>query len=147
MNCSECGNPVEKTAQFCPKCYARIEPPGLWLKFLSLFKSTGKSTRRIVNLKKTVTIRTTDKDGGKHEYHSLDEAPPELRGEIEKLESEALKENIPSKVISRKSVSVYKIKDAFGNERIYHSLDELPPEIRAAVEQAQKKSVDESREP
>jgi hypothetical protein len=89
----------------------------------------------------------TDKDGGKHEYHSLDEAPPELRGEIEKLESEALKENIPSKVISRKSVSVYKIKDASGNERIYHSLDELPPEIRAAVEQAQKKSADEFREP
>jgi hypothetical protein len=140
MNCPECGITLEPDAKFCPKCFARIEPPGLWRKFLSLFQSTGKPARRIVNIKKTVTIKTTDKDGAKHEYHSLDEAPPELRGEIEKLQSEALKESIPSKVISRKSVSVYKIKDASGIERVYHSLDELPPEIRAAVEQAQRKA-------
>jgi hypothetical protein len=151
MNCPGCGNEVGEDAQFCPKCYARIEPPGLWRRFLSLFQSTGTPARRIVTLKKTVTIKTADKDGRRHEYHSLEEAPPEVRAEMEKLEAEASKEigdtivsetsdGMSSKIISKKSVSLFKIKDASGQERTYHSLDELPPEIRAALEQAQKKN-------
>ena len=139
MNCPECGIAVETGEQFCPKCFARIEPPGLWRRFLSLFQATG--LRPIVNLKKSVTIKTTDEAGRKHEYHSLDELPPELRAEMEKLETEALKGNLGSAhtIVSRTESEIYKIKDAAGNERIYHSLDELPPEIRAAVEQARKK--------
>jgi hypothetical protein len=70
----------------------------------------------------------------------LDKAPPELRAEIEKLESEALKENVTPGMISKKSVSLFKVKDASGNERIYHSLDEMPPDIRAPIENAQRKS-------
>jgi len=146
MNCPECGNPVEKEAQFCPKCFARIEPPGFWKRFLSLFRSAGNPQRSIINIKKSVTIKTTDKDGQQHEYHSIEEAPPELREEIEKLSSEALKEGFSSsisdglttKIVSKKTVSLYKIKDASGNEHVYHSLDELPPEIRAALKQAQE---------
>jgi uncharacterized protein YrzB (UPF0473 family) len=149
MNCPGCGNPVEKDAQFCPKCYVRIEPASLWRRFLSLFRASGKPARCIVNIEKTVSIKTTDEDGQKHEYHSLDEAPPELRAEIEKLEAEALKEKggtvvsqssdgMTSKIISEKKVSLFKVIDASGNERTYHSLDEMPPEIRGAMEQAEK---------
>jgi hypothetical protein len=145
MNCPECANPVEKDAQFCPKCFARIEPPGFWKRFLCLFQSTGRPRRSIINIKKSVTIKTTDKDGQHHEYHSLEDVPPELRAEIEKLSSEALKEGFSSsisdglttKIVSKRTVSLYKIKDASGNERVYHSLDELPPEIRAALEKAE----------
>jgi hypothetical protein len=142
MNCPECGNTVEKDAQFCPKCFARIEPPSLWRRFLSLFQATGQPTRRVVTLKKTISVKTVDKDGGRHEYNSLDEVPPELRAEMEKLEAESLKDSINSArtIISRKKSEIFKIKDASGNERIYHSLNDLPPEIRAAVEQAQNKS-------
>jgi hypothetical protein len=98
MNCPECANPVEKDAQFCPKCFARIEPPGFWKRFLCLFQSTGRPRRSIINIKKSVTIKTTDKDGQHHEYHSLEDVPPELRAEIEKLSSEALKEGFSSSV-------------------------------------------------
>jgi hypothetical protein len=141
MNCPECGNMVEKDAQFCPKCFARIEPPSLWRRLLSLFQVTGQPTRPILTLKKTISVKTVDKDGQRHEYNSLDEVPPELRAEMEKLEAAALKDgtNSSSTLISRTKSEVYKIKDASGNERIYHSLDELPPEIRAAVEQAQNR--------
>jgi len=139
MNCPECGNTVAVTDQFCSKCFARLEPPGFWRKlFLSLFQVVKTPQGRILNIKKTATITTTDKDGQRHEYHTLDEAPPELRAEIEKLESEALKENATPGMISKKSVSLFKVKDASGNERIYHSLDEMPPDIRALVERAQK---------
>jgi hypothetical protein len=152
MSCPECGNNVAVTDRFCSKCFARLEPPGRWRKFLSFFKSAGRPGRHHVNIKKTVTLKTVDKDGERHEYHSLDEAPPEMRAVIEKLEAEALKEQgnclsftetspsgnaVTSGMISRKTVSVYKVKDASGNERVYHSLDELPPEIQEAIRRAQ----------
>lgn len=139
MNCPKCGNTVAETDQFCSKCFARLEPPGLWRKFLSMFQAVNKPQRRILKIKTTATIKTTDKDGQRHEYHSLDEAPPELRADIEKLESEALKGNVTPGMIGRKSVSLFKVKDASGNERIYHSLDEMPPDIRALVENFQRK--------
>jgi hypothetical protein len=155
MNCPECGNPVAQTDQFCPKCFARLKPPGLWRKFLSLFQSAGQSSpaRPIISIKKTVTIKTVGEDGQPHEYHSLDEVPPGLRAEIEKLESDVMKEKgesvsftetspagnaTTSKIISQKSLSVFRVKDASGNEQTYHSLDEMPPDIRALVERAQK---------
>jgi hypothetical protein len=155
MNCPDCGNPVEKEAQYCPKCFARMEPPTFWRKLLRFFQSTGEPRPPIINIKKTVSINTTDEDGQRHEYHSLDEVPPELRKEIEKLESEALKESfrsssadglptkITSKIVSTKTASLFKVKDAEGNEHIYHSLEELPPDIRAAFEQAQKEKANE----
>ncbi len=152
MNCPACGSPVEKDAQFCPKCYGHIEPPSIWRRFLSLFQSSGTPAQtRLVNLKKTVTIKTTGPDGQKHEYHSLADVPPEVRAEFEKMQAEAMKEmgnsavmetsdGAMSTILKRKDISVFKIKDASGVERTYHSLEELPPEIRAAVEEAQRKN-------
>jgi len=142
MNCPACGNAVAETDQFCPKCYARLEPPGLWRKFLSWLAPSGKSSSVLkINVTKNVSIKTSDKDGQHHEYHSLEEAPPELRAEIEKLETEALKDPpAPGVTVTRKTFSTFKIQDASGNEKVYHSLDEMPPEIRAAIEEAQKKS-------
>jgi hypothetical protein len=144
MNCPECGNPLEKEAQFCPKCYARIEPPTFWQKLLRLFQGSGKPRRPLISIKKTVSIRTTDAHGERHEYHSLEELPSELRKEVENLQAEGLKESFrasstdgpTTKIVSRKTGSVFKVRDAAGNEHVYHSLEELPPEIRAAWERA-----------
>jgi hypothetical protein len=106
-------------------------------------------------VKKSVTIRTVGEDGQEHEYSSMEEVPPEIRSEIEALEKEAAQEKgselsitetsqegnaITSKIIRRKNVSVYKIIDDSGVERTYHSLEEMPPEIRAAVEEAERGS-------
>jgi hypothetical protein len=146
MKCPDCGNPVEKEAQFCPKCFARIEPPTFWQKLRNLFQSTHAPRRPLITIKKTVSIKTTDKDGQRHEYHSLAEAPPELRGEVEKVESEALKQGLScssstdglsTQITGTKKVSMCKVKDAYGHERVYHSVEELPPEIRAALERAE----------
>ena len=100
----------------------------------------------MISIQKTVSI-TTDEAGQHREYHSLEELPPELRKEIQKLESEALKEGLRSvssdglttTIHSRKQASLFQVKDADGNERVYHSLEEMPPEIRAALEQVQDK--------
>ena len=69
-----------------------------------------------------------------------------MRAEIEKLQAETTgkmlsyssSDGLKSEILTRKEISVFKIKDAQGNERVYHSLEELPPEIRAAIEQAKK---------
>jgi hypothetical protein len=148
MNCPECREPLEPDAQFCPKCYARIEPQTLWQKFCSLFSSSAKPRRPLIQIKRTVTIKATDAQGQKHEYHSLEEAPPELRAEIEKLQAEtpgktlsySSSDGLKSQLLTRKEISVFKIKDAQGNEKVYHSLEELPSEIRAAIEQAKKQA-------
>src|SRR5690242_6829493 len=95
MTCPDCGSPVENQAQFCPKCFARIEPPTFWQKILRLFQDRNPARRPMITIKKSVSI-TTDKDGQHHEYHSLNEVPPELRQEIEKLESEAVKQSLSS---------------------------------------------------
>lgn len=148
MNCPDCGELLEANAQFCPKCFARIEPPGFWGKLFSVFRTPGKPRRPIIKIQKTISIKTNDKDGRQHEYHSLEEVPQEIRTEIEKLESEALKKTLTTSssdglattITSEKTFSIFKVKDASGNERVYHSLDELPPEVRKAIEQARKQT-------
>ena len=147
MNCPDCGELLEKDAQFCPKCFARIEPPSFWGKVFSLLTSRKKPRQPFVRIQKTITIKT-DKDGEQHEYHSIDQVPPEIRSEIEKAESEALKDALKSSssdgrtitISTQKTISLFKVKDASGNERVYHSLEELPPEIRTAIEQARKET-------
>ena len=84
----------------------------------------------------------------------MEEVPPEIRSEIEALEKEAAQERgkessvteisqtgdaITAKITRRKDVSVYKIVDESGAERTYHSLEEMPPEIRAAIAKGEEK--------
>jgi hypothetical protein len=145
---------VEKTARFCPKCYARIEPLSFWRRLFSFFKNISKPGTHVLSVKKSVTIKTVDKDGTSHDYQSLAEAPLALQQAVEKLESEVMKEQgkslsdamladadkaPQSGFITKKTFSIYRIKDASGKETVYHSLDELPPNIRAAIEKAQGK--------
>ena len=106
-------------------------------------------------VKKSVTIKTVGEDGEQHEYSSMEEVPPEIRSEIETLEKEAAQERgnelsvtetsqtgnaITSTIIHRKNISVYKTIDDSGAEQTYHSLEEMPPEIRAAIAEAEKKA-------
>jgi hypothetical protein len=154
MNCPDCGTPVEKEAQFCPKCYARIEPPTFWQKLLRLFQGNPARRQPLIQIKKTISIKTTGPDGQQREYSSLDELPPELRAEFEKAEAEGLKEvlrssssdgrttNVRTTLVSNKKLSLFKVRDASGNERTYHSLEEMPPEVRAAFEEAQRRQDD-----
>jgi hypothetical protein len=39
----------------------------------------------------------------------------------------------PPGIVTQKSVFTFKIRDASGQERVYHSLEELPPEIQETV--------------
>jgi len=120
-----------------------------WQRILQFFQSGGPR-EPLVKITKNISITTTDKTGERHQYHSLEELPPDLRQEIEKAEAEALKEGLgpaaPGKVtgtfVKTMKTSLFKVKDAAGNEHVYHSLDELPPDMRAAFERIQDKPGD-----
>jgi len=146
--CPECGNVVAVTDQFCSKCFARLEPPSLWRKLRSLFQAATRPGPHMVTLKRTETFKTMDRAGERQVYRSLDDVPPGRRAEFEKLQADVIKEMgttlpltrtsppgnvVPPGIIGKRTVSVFKVKDASGNERVYHSLDELPPEIQKAV--------------
>ncbi|HVV73867.1 MAG TPA: hypothetical protein VHI52_20575 [Verrucomicrobiae bacterium] len=99
-----------------------------------------------MKIRKSITIKSTDAQGQLHEYHSLDEAPPELRAQIESIQNESAANTVSyrssagpiDRIVTERKATVYKIKDASGTEHTYHSLEELPPEIRAAIEQADR---------
>lgn len=154
MNCPDCGNPVQKDAKFCPKCCARIEPPGLLRRLLNFFQSATKPGVHVITSKKTVNFATVDKDGNRHEYHSMNEVPLAMRSQMEQLESEVKKDEselftpetlkeLQGKlgIIRTKRSFTYKIKDSSGQEHIYHSLDEVPPEMRSLMEKVQSGTI------
>ena len=105
-------------------------------------------------VKRSVSIQTVGEDGVRHEYSSMEEVPPEIRSQIEALEREAAQapgseltvretsqagSALTSKIVRQKKVSVYKLIDEAGVERTYHSLEEMPPELRAAIAEAEDK--------
>jgi hypothetical protein len=121
----------------------------------SASQDDGTNPGSNVVTKKSVTIKIVREGGEQHEYSSMEEVPPEIRSEIEALEKEIAHERgselsvtetsqtgdaITSKIICRKNISVYKIIDDSGVERTYHSLEEMPPDIRAAIAEAENKS-------
>lgn len=71
-------------------------------------------------------------------FTSLDEVPEHLREEFRRLQAEAMSD--PSSLVSPGSrvaghiTQTIHFCDASGREHTYHSLEELPPEIRAQVE-------------
>ncbi|HEY3760466.1 MAG TPA: zinc ribbon domain-containing protein [Verrucomicrobiae bacterium] len=159
MACPKCGKVVSVTDRFCSGCYAPLEPPTFWRRLVSWFQSQSKSvthTTIVTNtpvvthttvVKKTENIEVIGKSGEQHTYHSLAEVPPELREDIEKLEAQALNElaggqpstdslTTPDRpgIITRQSTMLIKIKDHTGKEQTYHSVDEMPPDVRAKFE-------------
>ena len=114
--------------------------------------SQDKSVSTVV--RKSVRIKTVDEGGQVHEYSSMEQAPPEIRSQMEALEKEAAQEigkelsvtetsqtgnAITSNIIRQKNISVYRFVDESGTERVYHSLEEMPPEVRAAFTEAERK--------
>lgn len=121
--------------------------------FASLSHDATKPGSNVV--KQSVNIQSVGEDGVQHEYSSMEEVPPEIRSQIEALEREAAQGRVSelsvtetsqtgnaftSKIVHQRKVSMYKIIDDAGVERTYNSLEEMPPEIRAAIAEAENKS-------
>lgn len=140
MVCPKCGHVAAVTDQFCSQCFERLERPSLWQRLGAWFQSRVKSGPNSMTLllKNDVRLESIDKQSIKHVYHSLDEVPPEFRAAAEKLKAEldAKPQSgaVSNDAVVRGSFQEFKIKNAFGKEQVYHSLEEMPPETRALFE-------------
>jgi hypothetical protein len=92
-----------------------------------------------------------------HTFRSLEEVPPELRSEVERLMrkaesspdgtaegSSALSAEIVRTTgvdgVSGSKSEVIRFRDWDGVERVYNSVDEMPPEIRAFYDRLRRQS-------
>lgn len=145
MVCPKCGNVVAVTDQFCSKCFEKIERPSFWRRLGAWFQSRIKLAPNSATLvlTKDVRIESIDRKSVKHVYHSLDEVPPEFRAAAEKLKAEldAKPESgvASNDTVIREDVQEFKIKNAFGKEKVYHSIDDMPPETRVLFEKMRER--------
>ncbi len=107
-------------------------------------------------VEKSTSVKIVGEDGQEREYHSLDAVPREIQAELEALEAAASKRKpdelsitetsngvtVTTRTNLGKDVTAYKLVDEQGVERVYHSLEEMPPELRAAVAEAERKLGD-----
>lgn len=102
-----------------------------------------------------VHIQITDESGQVHNYSSMDELPQEYRKAIESIEKKPSSKDgidhsttevsqsgdiVMARTVEHRSSTQYKFKDESGREHLYHSLEEMPPELRDAVIAAKKEA-------
>ena len=102
-----------------------------------------------------VHIQITDESGQVHDYSSVDELPQEYKKAIDAIAKKPSSQDgidhsttevsqsgdaVITRTVEYRSATQYKFKDESGREHIYHSLEEMPPELRAAVIAAKQES-------
>jgi len=91
---------------------------------------SGEVGRRDINIVSHQSIRLTDPATGETKtYDSLDQVPPDRRAEIENAMNTGLNAGTGSH-----AAETYVFKNPDGSDAVYHSLEEMPPEIRKIFE-------------
>lgn len=159
MNCSQCGLHIPEGAQTCPNCRAPVRQPGFLERLFGWLAPARQPTIHRQVIRKTEIkeqpFQIVEATGQQQVYRSLEEVPPELRSTVEEALRAAAsgaaaggKVRVTVKIEeSRRTVSPaatqdakvrITVKDASGQERTYHSVEEMPPEIRALYERARQ---------
>jgi hypothetical protein len=133
--CAKCGAEIPEGSPVCRSCFEPVEREGILsrlLRFLCARISVGKSAagatqvRLVTRTREQFKIR--DRQTGElRVYESLEEVPLEHREKVRQAWQAAL---------SGKNIAPIVVRDGFGKEQIYHSPEELPPELRALYEKA-----------
>lgn len=102
-----------------------------------------------------VHIHITDEFGQVHNYSSMNELPQEYRKAIDAIGKQPSADDsmnrsstevsqsgdaVITRTLEHRSSTQYIFRDESGREHIYHSLEEMPPELRAAVIAAKQES-------
>jgi len=127
--CSKCGAEIADDWTVCRSCFESVKREGL-LARLKRFLGSGRASPNSmsVNITQNELIKIRDPfTGNLLEYRSLDEVPAELRGQIRKLREQAL---------AGGGAGTITITDSSGKVSTYHSVEELPPEMRQLYDKA-----------
>jgi hypothetical protein len=77
-------------------------------------------------------------DGQEHTYHSLDEMPEQARQMFEKQQCELAEVREEFKELQASGKGVFTYQGPDGQEHTYHSLDEMPEDVRQMFEKQQR---------
>ena len=123
MFCPECGSQVDDEQENCPECRFQIRKPGLLRRLRNFFG--GSSTKTFITSRMLENVTFIDTATGKRQvFNSFDEVPSDIRAKIQEAQTKG-------GIISQKSSVIFRGAD--GQE--YHSLEDMPPGIRAIYEQ------------
>jgi hypothetical protein len=123
MLCPECGSQVADGQECCPECRFQIRKPGLLGRLRDFFG--GSSTKTFITSRTLENVTFVDTATGERQvFNSFDEVPSEIRTKIQEAQAQG-------GITSQKSSVVFVGAD--GQE--YHSLEEMPPDVRAMYEQ------------
>jgi len=111
MYCWKCGAELQEGRPNCIMCGAAAHKAGFWSRLASLFSKTG-----MPSVSFSTKIQTSTGDANLA-------AVEKALGSLEKIPGVHVN-------MSVKTNRVYKFRDASGNEQTFHSLEEMPPEIR-----------------
>jgi hypothetical protein len=162
MNCHDCGALFDDGLGYCPACSAPVRRPGFWQRFWAGLRGC-LAPRCVIVCKRVSNIESIEAaTGERHTYQSLEELPAEIRAQLDALPpaSEVKKlldlasDNRPmsaemiaefTRATGQKPLERFTFvwKDPTGKERVYHSLEEMPPEARAVYEQFLRPEVRE----
>jgi len=124
MYCIRCGSPIPEGRDACPSCATPVRRAGWWARLLSAFI-------RRTDIPSTVTVKkleiVTEQDGERKVFHSLDEAPPEIRAKVQEV------------LAHPETGNTIVVQDKSGQERTYRSLEDMPPEMRVVIERMRRK--------
>ena len=135
-HCEKCGAEIPEGSPVCRSCFEPVKREGFLSRLLRCFggarvsmeKSASGTTqvRLVTRTRERFKIRDAQ-TGELRVYDSLEEVPLEYREQIRQAREAAT---------SGKGAAPIIFTDASGKERIYHSPDEMPPELRALYEKA-----------
>jgi hypothetical protein len=135
--CPKCKTEVPGGESYCPKCFEPVEQPkkpGWWRRFLNgLF---GPPTQVTIATQTAFTgfqrIEYVDPaTGERKQAQSFDDIPESQRPQFEELQR-----TLQTKGAAHETRFIF--RDMTGQEHVYKSPDEMPPEIRALYEQIRK---------
>jgi len=119
----------------CRSCFEPVKREAFLSRLLRIFggvrvsvgkTAAGATQAGLIKTKDRIKIRD-GRTGELREYGSLEEVPMEYREQVRKAREAAM---------SGKSFAPIIFRDASGSEHIYHSPEEMPPELRALYEKA-----------
>jgi hypothetical protein len=137
MDCAKCKLHIPEGVARCPNCLSAVPRP-------SLLSRLTRELRAMLVTKRTTEIRTRiqvrdGQSGEMRTYSSLDDAPAEIRQQIQQAQDSGASTKITVNTSGRTTTKIT-VRDSSGVTRTYESIDQLPPDIRALYERTLKQS-------
>ena len=123
MHCSKCGAEIPDGQDACVQCFTPVPRPGLLSGLVQWLKRCAAPRPTIIRRVNQVVVSGVGQ-GIRQVFRSLADVPPDMRAQIEAaLAGGAIK-------------TVVTVRDASGHEQTYHSINEMPANLRSLYEHA-----------